>query len=173
MLSRVTLAGNLGRDPELVRTPGGRAVTNLSLATHEAWTDKEGQRKQQTEWHRVVVWGKRAERAAGPLRKGPLVQQAAEKGPTSLPAASAAPGGALARSGGAATYGPSTPRTSHRTPPCIWTFLRSLRKGGVFSKTVIQWAAPDPNVEGSGQSGGHQHGDPGGSGCVPGHPPAA
>jgi hypothetical protein len=43
MLNRVTLAGNLGRDPELAHTPGGRAVTNLSVATHEAWTDKEGQ----------------------------------------------------------------------------------------------------------------------------------
>ncbi len=73
MLNRVTLAGNLGRDPELVHTPGGRAVMNLPLATHEAWTDKEGQRKQQTEWHHVVVWGKRAERVAERLRKGSLV----------------------------------------------------------------------------------------------------
>ncbi len=73
MLNRVTLAGNLGRDPELVRTPGGRPVTNLSLATHEAWTDKEGQRRQQTEWHHVVVWGKRAERVVARLRKGALV----------------------------------------------------------------------------------------------------
>ncbi len=73
MLNKVTLAGNLGRDPELVHTPGRRAVTNLLLATHEAWTDKEGQSKQQTEWHHVVVWGKPAERAAEWLRKGSLV----------------------------------------------------------------------------------------------------
>lgn len=66
MVNRVTLIGNLGRDPE--QTQSGRAVTRLSIATNEVWM-KNGERQRRTEWHRVVVWGPRAERAAQ-LRKG-------------------------------------------------------------------------------------------------------
>jgi len=69
-VNRVILVGNLGRDAELRYTPGGAAVATLSLATTEVFKDKEGQRKEQTEWHRVVVWGKTAESLNEYLTKG-------------------------------------------------------------------------------------------------------
>jgi len=72
MINRAVLIGNLGRDPELFQTQGGRAVARLSIATNEAWT-KDGERQRRTEWHRVVVWGPRAARIAAQLRKGTLV----------------------------------------------------------------------------------------------------
>jgi single-strand DNA-binding protein len=68
MVNKVTLIGNLGRDPELFQTPSGRAVARLSIATNEVWM-KDGERQRRTEWHRVVVWGPRAERTTQ-LRKG-------------------------------------------------------------------------------------------------------
>jgi len=69
-VNRVILVGNLGRDAELRYTPGGAAVATLSLATTEVFKDKEGQRREQTEWHRVVVWGKTAETLNEYLTKG-------------------------------------------------------------------------------------------------------
>ena len=72
MVNRVVLIGNLGRDPELFHTQGGRALARLWIATHEAWT-KDGQRHRRTEWHRVLVWGARAEHIAAQYRKGTLV----------------------------------------------------------------------------------------------------
>jgi single-strand DNA-binding protein len=69
MVNKVVLIGNLGRDPELFQTQSGRAVARLSIATNEVWT-KDGERQRRTEWHRVVVWGTRAERIAAQLRKG-------------------------------------------------------------------------------------------------------
>jgi single-strand DNA-binding protein len=69
-INKVILIGNLGRDPELRYTPGGMAVANLNLATSEAWTDKSGEKKERTEWHRVVVWGKQAEIVNNYLSKG-------------------------------------------------------------------------------------------------------
>jgi single-strand DNA-binding protein len=69
MVNKVTLIGNLGRDPELFQTQSGQAVARLSVATNEVRT-KNGERQRQTEWHRVVMWGPRAERIAGQLRKG-------------------------------------------------------------------------------------------------------
>ena len=68
MVNKVTLIGNLGRDPELFHTQSGRAVARLSIATNEVWM-KDGERQRRTEWHRVVVWGPRAERTTQ-LRKG-------------------------------------------------------------------------------------------------------
>ncbi|HUB48227.1 MAG TPA: single-stranded DNA-binding protein [Acetobacteraceae bacterium] len=57
-LNKVQLIGNLGRDPDVRSTQGGGKVANLSIATTEAWTDKHsGERREQTEWHRVVVFG--------------------------------------------------------------------------------------------------------------------
>ena len=57
-LNKVQLIGNLGRDPEIRSMQGGGKVANLSIATTEAWTDKHsGERREQTEWHRVVVFG--------------------------------------------------------------------------------------------------------------------
>jgi single-strand DNA-binding protein len=69
-INKVILIGNLGKDPELRYTPGGQAVCDLSLATTDQWTDKSGERKEQTEWHRVVVWGKQAENCSQYLAKG-------------------------------------------------------------------------------------------------------
>ncbi len=69
-VNRAMLVGNLGRDAELRYTPGGSAVATLSLATTESWKDKDGQKKEQTEWHRVVVWGKMAETLNEYLTKG-------------------------------------------------------------------------------------------------------
>lgn len=69
-VNKVILVGNLGRDAEVRYTPGGAAVATLSLATTEVYKDKEGQRQEQTEWHRVVLWGKTAETLSEYLRKG-------------------------------------------------------------------------------------------------------
>lgn len=73
-LNKVELIGNLGNDPELRYMPSGGAVANLSIATTESWKDKTtGEKKEQTEWHRVVIFGKLAEVAGEYLRKGSKV----------------------------------------------------------------------------------------------------
>ena len=69
-VNKVILLGRLGQDPELKYTPGGAPVCNFSLATTEAWTDKQGAKQEKTEWHRVVVWGKLAELCNQYLAKG-------------------------------------------------------------------------------------------------------
>lgn len=72
-VNMVLLIGNLGKDPEVRYTQGGQAVANFSLATNEAWTDKEGKKQERTEWHRIVVWGKAAEACGEYLKKGSQV----------------------------------------------------------------------------------------------------
>jgi single-strand DNA-binding protein len=68
------LVGTCGQDPEVRYLPNGNAVTNLSLATSEQWTDKQsGQKVEKTEWHRVSLFGKVAEIAGEYLRKGSQV----------------------------------------------------------------------------------------------------
>jgi len=69
-LNRVILLGNLGADPELRMTGGGTAVLKLRLATSESYLDRNKQRQERTEWHRVVVWGRRAEGLGKVLSKG-------------------------------------------------------------------------------------------------------
>ena len=69
-INKVILIGNLGKDPELRHTPQGQAVANFPLATSESWTDKNGQKQERTEWHKIVVWGKPAELTAKYLTKG-------------------------------------------------------------------------------------------------------
>jgi single-strand DNA-binding protein len=69
-VNKVILIGNLGQDPEVRYTQGGQAVAELRVATNEAWTDKQGQKQERTEWHRVVVWGKSAENCGKYLAKG-------------------------------------------------------------------------------------------------------
>jgi single-strand DNA-binding protein len=69
-LNRVMLFGNLGADPELRMTSGGQAVLKLRLATSETYLDRNKVRQERTEWHSVVVWGKRAEGLAKILSKG-------------------------------------------------------------------------------------------------------
>ena len=69
-VNKVILVGNLGKDPEVRYTPGGAAVANFTIATNENWTDKQGQKQERTEWHRIVVWGKTAELCGEYLSKG-------------------------------------------------------------------------------------------------------
>jgi single-strand DNA-binding protein len=69
-VNKVILVGNLGRDSELRYTAGGAAVATLNLATTEVWNDRENQRQEKTEWHRVIVWGKQAESLQEYLTKG-------------------------------------------------------------------------------------------------------
>jgi single-strand DNA-binding protein len=74
-VNKVILVGNLGRDPEVRRMPSGDAVVTLSLATSESWRDKaSGERKEKTEWHRVVIFNRNlAEVAEKYLKKGAKV----------------------------------------------------------------------------------------------------
>jgi len=69
-LNRATLLGNLGADPELRVTPGGTGVLKLRLATTTTYLDRQNVRQEQTDWHRITIWGKRAEALAKILRKG-------------------------------------------------------------------------------------------------------
>jgi single-strand DNA-binding protein len=70
-INKVILIGNIGQDPEIKYTAKGDAVVNLSLATSEQWVDKaSGEKKEQTEWHRISIFGKPAEIAAQYLKKG-------------------------------------------------------------------------------------------------------
>jgi single-strand DNA-binding protein len=69
-VNKVILVGNLGRDAELRYTPGGAAVSTLNLATTEVFKDREGQKKEDTQWHRVILWGKTAESLQDYLTKG-------------------------------------------------------------------------------------------------------
>ena len=69
-VNKVILLGNLGRDPETRYTTGGDAVCNLSIATSEQWKDKNGEKQERTEWHRVVLFGRQAEIAGEYLKKG-------------------------------------------------------------------------------------------------------
>jgi single-strand DNA-binding protein len=73
-INKVILIGNLGADPEIRYTPGGSAVTTVSVATSDAWKDKQsGQLQERTEWHRVVFFGRLAEIVGEYLRKGSKV----------------------------------------------------------------------------------------------------
>ena len=69
-VNKVILVGNLGKDAEVRVTPGGQSVASFSIATTENWTSKEGEKKEQTEWHRIVLWGKAADSLQPYLVKG-------------------------------------------------------------------------------------------------------
>ena len=69
-VNKVILVGNLGRDAEVRFTPSGAPVASFSIATTENWTGKDGQKQEQTEWHRIVLWGKTAETLQPYLTKG-------------------------------------------------------------------------------------------------------
>ena len=70
-VNKVILIGNLGQDPEVKYMPSGGAVTNVSIATTDSWTDKNtGQKQERTEWHRVVFFNRLAEIVGEYLRKG-------------------------------------------------------------------------------------------------------
>lgn len=73
-VNKVIIVGTLGNDPEVKYSASGSAIANLSVATSEQWKDKQtGEKKEQTEWHRVVIFGKLAEVAGEYLRKGSQV----------------------------------------------------------------------------------------------------
>jgi single-strand DNA-binding protein len=69
-VNKAIILGRLGRDPEIRYTESGQAVCNFSVATSERWKDKDGEKKESTEWHRIVVWGKNAENCSKYLAKG-------------------------------------------------------------------------------------------------------
>ena len=73
MLNKVMIIGHLGADPELRYTQSGSPVTTLRIATDESYTDRDGNRVERTEWHRVVVFQRAAENCNQYLRKGSLV----------------------------------------------------------------------------------------------------
>lgn len=72
-LNKVTLIGNLGKDPEMSYTASGVAVTKFSIATNERWKDQEGNAQERTEWHNIVAWRKLAEICGQYLKKGSKV----------------------------------------------------------------------------------------------------
>jgi single-strand DNA-binding protein len=72
-VNKVILVGNLGRDPETRYTTGGDPITNVSIATTDTWKDKNGEKQEKTEWHRVAFFGKLAEIAGEYLKKGSQV----------------------------------------------------------------------------------------------------
>ena len=73
-VNKVILVGNLGADPEVAFLPSGESVVNFRIATTERWKDKtSGEPKEHTEWHRIAVYGKRAEFAGTYLKKGSKV----------------------------------------------------------------------------------------------------
>ena len=69
-VNKVILIGHLGAKPELKYLPSGQAVCELRVATNEVYNDKQNQRQERTEWHRIVVWGKMGENCAQYLDKG-------------------------------------------------------------------------------------------------------
>ena len=69
-VNKAILVGNLGRDAEMRFTAGGTPVATVSLATTEKFTGKDGQKREDTQWHRIVIWGKTAESLHEYLTKG-------------------------------------------------------------------------------------------------------
>jgi len=72
-VNKVILVGNLGKDPEVRYAPSGDAIANVTLATTENWKDKNGEKQEKTEWHRVSFFGKTAEVVGQYLKKGSQV----------------------------------------------------------------------------------------------------
>jgi single-strand DNA-binding protein len=72
-VNKVILVGNLGRDPEMRYMPSGDAIASFSVATTDTWKDKNGQKQERTEWHRISMFGKLAEIAGEYLKKGSSV----------------------------------------------------------------------------------------------------
>jgi single-strand DNA-binding protein len=72
-MNKVFIQGNLGQDPNVRHTSSGMTVANFSVATTETWTNKDNQKQQKTEWHRVVAFGKLAENIAQYVNKGSRV----------------------------------------------------------------------------------------------------
>ncbi len=73
MINKATIVGHVGRDPEIRHMASGDAVANVSLATTERWKDKNGERQEKTEWHRLVFFGKLADIVEKYVHKGSLI----------------------------------------------------------------------------------------------------
>ena len=73
MYQKITIVGNLGRDPEMRYLPSGQAVTNMSVATNRRYTGSDGQRVDETTWFRISVWGAQAETVNQYLQQGSKV----------------------------------------------------------------------------------------------------
>ncbi len=73
MVNKVTLIGRIGQDPDFRATPSGTNIARLSVATNRRWRGNDGQWQEETEWHRVVTFGKRAESVRNYMSKGRLV----------------------------------------------------------------------------------------------------
>ncbi|ETR71678.1 MAG: single-strand DNA-binding protein [Candidatus Magnetoglobus multicellularis str. Araruama] len=73
MYNKATLIGRLGRDPEMRYTPSGMAIANFTIATNETWKDKDGNKQERTEWHKIVAFARLAEICGQYLSKGRLV----------------------------------------------------------------------------------------------------
>ena len=73
MINKVILVGRLGKDPEIRTFEGGNMRASFTLASWETYKDKDGNRKEQTDWHNIVIWGKLAEIAQKYLQKGKLI----------------------------------------------------------------------------------------------------
>ncbi|MBU2760126.1 single-stranded DNA-binding protein, partial [Acidithiobacillus sulfurivorans] len=71
-VNKAIVLGYLGKDPEVRYQPDGNAVANFSIATSESFKDREGNKKERTEWHRITLWGRLAEIAGQYLRKGSM-----------------------------------------------------------------------------------------------------
>jgi len=69
-VNKAILVGNLGRDAEMRFTQGGTAVATVSIATTDVFNDRDGQKREDTQWHRIVIWGKTAESIQPYLTKG-------------------------------------------------------------------------------------------------------
>lgn len=69
-VNKVILVGRLGADPELKAVTSGQNVAKFNVATSESWTDKNNQKQERTEWHKIIVWGRQAENCARHLTKG-------------------------------------------------------------------------------------------------------
>ena len=72
-LNKVMLIGRLGQDPEIRYTQSGSSGANVTFATNDYWTDKQGGKQERTEWHSLVLWGKLADLAQSYLKKGSQV----------------------------------------------------------------------------------------------------
>ena len=73
MINKVTLIGRLGKDPEKKTLPSGAAFVRFTMATNESYKDKDGEWKESTEWHNIIMWRDLADRAEKQLKKGSLV----------------------------------------------------------------------------------------------------
>ena len=131
MFQRVTIIGNLGRDPEMRYTPDGKPVTDFSVATSSKWTNKDGTPGEETVWFRCTAWGKLAENVNQYLTKGRQVYVEGRLKPDSA-------------TGGPRTYTRSdgTPGAQYEVTVNNIKFLGGRGEGDVSDSSVSQQEPP-------------------------------